>query len=144
MYYRIKVLDYYIMNIPEGFVKPQNGDEVIKYVGQHKLTVSWKKFSKDDINNTGELLQGSCFSDTKHGKSGEFIVLHDLVRTVDNNEQHLYNTHLISENSGIGSWSFYEQLDDVVYCISAEYDYDDQNAQKIASEIVHSIEKWRH
>lgn len=142
MDYKVMVLDAYLLDVPDGFETPKEGEEKIRYENEHKLTVAWKKLTKGKIKSFGESFQNLQMAG--NAKKGEVKILEEMSRTVDNNKQHLIHSVFIGDDDKVGNWIFFEIVGEDVYNISVEYDYEDQKAQDMSAKIVHSIEKWRH
>ena len=144
MDYKVTALNRYLMDIPEEFKRPSKEEEVYKLEGEHEVTVSCNKLTKEALDNMKQYFPGLGNNENVQTKNVEVKVLEDLVRDVDDNVQHFIHTTSKSEDSITGNWLFFEQVEDDFYTVSVEYDHEDQEAQEISSKIINSIVKWRH
>lgn len=140
MNYKIKVLNNYYVDIPEGFETP-SCKEVIRYIGKHELTVSFKKISKNEMDELASDSEVNFYTSVTNKKAEKMEVLDDYIRELGNKEQHLLHLLFTNDNTCTGNWIFFENLDDATYYISVEYVYEDKDAQKIAEKIVQSIKR---
>lgn len=144
MDYKVRVFNRYLMDIPEEFKKPSKEDDFFKLEGEHKVSVTCNKHTIENMENMKQDVLGLENKQDVSTSSVKVEVLDDLIRNVDDNVQHFIHATLKSDESVTGNWLFFEQVDDVIYTISVEYDHKDEKSQEISSKIINSIVKWEH